>query len=49
VLVERPGVARSTGDAMEIDGVVQVPKKLPVGEFAEVVVTGASEYDLIAK
>jgi ribosomal protein S12 methylthiotransferase len=49
VLVERPGVARSAGDAMEIDGIVQVPKKLPVGEFAEVTVTGALEYDLIAR
>jgi ribosomal protein S12 methylthiotransferase len=49
VLVESPGVARSAGDAMEIDGVVQVPKKLPVGEFAEVTVTGALEYDLIAR
>ena len=34
---------------MEIDGIVQVPKKLPVGEFAEVTVTGALEYDLIAR
>jgi ribosomal protein S12 methylthiotransferase len=49
VLVERPGIARSQGDAMDIDGIVQVPKKLPVGEFADVTVTGASEYDLIAK
>jgi ribosomal protein S12 methylthiotransferase len=49
VLVESPGVARSTGDAMEIDGIVKVPKKLPTGQFAEVTVTGAEEYDLIAK
>ena len=49
VLVESPGIARSAGDAMEIDGIVQVPKKLPVGEFAEVTVTGALEYDLIAR
>ena len=49
VLVESPGVARSTGDAMEIDGIVKVPKKLPIGQFAEVTVTGAEEYDLIAK
>jgi hypothetical protein len=26
-----------------------VPKKLPIGQFAEVTVTGAEEYDLIAK
>jgi ribosomal protein S12 methylthiotransferase len=49
VLVESPGIARSVGDAMEIDGIVKVPKKLPIGEFAEVIVTGAEEYDLIAK
>lgn len=49
VLVESPGVARSTGDAMEIDGIVKVPKKLAIGQFAEVTVTGAEEYDLIAK
>ncbi|MFM8904686.1 MAG: 30S ribosomal protein S12 methylthiotransferase RimO [Verrucomicrobiota bacterium] len=49
VLVESPGVARSEGDAMEIDGSVRVPRTLPVGEFAEVTVTGATEYDLTAK
>jgi ribosomal protein S12 methylthiotransferase len=49
VLVESPGIARSVGDAMEIDGIVKVPKKLAIGEFAEVTVTGAEEYDLIAK
>ncbi len=49
VLVEKPGLARSEGDAMEIDGVVSVPKGLPVGDFAEVTVTGAKEYDLIAR
>ena len=49
VLVESPGVGRSEGDAMDIDGIVKVPKKLAVGEFAEVTVTGAEAYDLIAK
>ena len=49
VLVESPGVGRSEGDAMEIDGTVRVPRSLPVGEFAEVTVTGATEYDLTAK
>ncbi|MFM9001484.1 MAG: 30S ribosomal protein S12 methylthiotransferase RimO [Opitutia bacterium] len=49
VLVEAPGVARSEGDAMEIDGTVRVPKALPVGQFAEVTVTGATEYDLTAR
>ena len=34
---------------MEIDGTVRVPRSLAVGQFAEVTVTGASEYDLTAK
>jgi ribosomal protein S12 methylthiotransferase len=46
-------VARSEADAPEIDGVVRVRGRgagmLPVGEFAEVIVTGASDYDLEAK
>lgn len=43
-------VARSRGDAPEIDGVVRVKRggKLPVGEFARVKITGADEYDLEA-
>jgi ribosomal protein S12 methylthiotransferase len=49
VLVETPGIGRSEGDAMEIDGVVSVPKTLPVGQFAEVTVTGAKAYDLVAR
>jgi len=46
-------IARSESDAPEIDGVVRIKgrgaAKLPVGEFAEVVVTGSSEYDLEAR
>ncbi len=49
VLVEKPGIARSEGDAMEIDGVVAVPQHLAVGNFAEVTVTGAKAYDLVAR
>ncbi|MCR5184259.1 MAG: 30S ribosomal protein S12 methylthiotransferase RimO [Opitutales bacterium] len=49
VLVDAPGIARSEGDAFEVDGIVHVPRHLPVGEFAEVVVSGFSAYDLIAK
>ncbi len=48
VLVESPGVARAEGDAPDIDGRVYVCKSLPVGEFAEVDITGASGYDLLA-
>jgi ribosomal protein S12 methylthiotransferase len=49
VLVEKPGVGRSESDAMDIDGIVKIPKKFNVGEFVDVTVTGAEEYDLIAK
>jgi ribosomal protein S12 methylthiotransferase len=46
-------VARSESDAPEIDGVVRIGGKgaaaLPVGEFADVVITGASDYDLDAR
>jgi ribosomal protein S12 methylthiotransferase len=46
-------VARSEADAPEIDGVVRIAGRgaadLPVGEFAHVLVTGASEYDLEAR
>ena len=49
VLVETPGVARSEADAPEVDAKVFVPENLPVGEFAEVTVIAAKEYDLIAQ
>ncbi len=44
-------IARSEADAPEIDGIVRIRggAKLPVGEFADVVVTGADTYDLEAK
>ena len=48
VLVEEPGVARGEADAPDIDGRVYVPRNLPVGEFAEVTVTGSHDYDLLA-
>ena len=43
-------IARSRGDAPEIDGVVRVKKgaKVAVGEFARVRITGADAYDLTA-
>ncbi len=50
VLVEKRAnggfVARSHADAPEIDGSVQVTGAGRVGEFARVLITGASEYDL---
>ncbi len=48
VLVEEPGVARGEADAPDIDGRVYVPKNLRVGEFANVVVTGFHDYDLLS-
>ena len=49
VLVETPGLARGPADAPDIDGRVHVPKTLPVGEFADVKITGHRDYDLIAR
>jgi len=55
VLVDRidDGVAvgRGPGDAPEIDGVVRIARaaQLRVGEFADVIVTGAGAYDLEAR
>jgi len=48
VLVEAPGIARSEADAPDVDARVFVPDDLPIGDFAEVIVTGAREYDLLA-
>ena len=48
VLVDVPGEARSHREAPEIDGVVEVPDSLPVGELVKVNVTGAFGPDLAA-
>jgi ribosomal protein S12 methylthiotransferase len=49
VLVESKGVARSQWDAPEVDGTVEVPKSLKVGQFATVKITDAVGYQLFAK
>jgi ribosomal protein S12 methylthiotransferase len=55
VLVDRiegnVAIARSSGDAPEIDGVVRIraAKGLAVGDWAEVQITRADAYDLEAK
>ena len=49
VLVEEPGVARGEADAPDIDGRVYVQPDLPVGQFAEVTITGCHDYDLWAR
>jgi ribosomal protein S12 methylthiotransferase len=54
VLVDRHegqmAIARTTGDAPEIDGTVRIKRgtQLRVGEFAQVKITGADTYDLTA-
>ncbi|MFO1409832.1 MAG: 30S ribosomal protein S12 methylthiotransferase RimO [Steroidobacteraceae bacterium] len=55
VLVDRVedgvAIARGPGDAPEIDGIVRIARgsKLKVGEFASVVITESSAYDLEAR
>jgi ribosomal protein S12 methylthiotransferase len=48
VLVDEPGVARSHREAPEIDGIVQVPEGLAVGELHRVRVVDAAGPDLHA-
>jgi ribosomal protein S12 methylthiotransferase len=48
VLVDAPGSSRSHREAPEIDGVVQVPDSLAVGELHDVVVVDALGPDLVA-
>jgi ribosomal protein S12 methylthiotransferase len=46
VLVDAPGLGRSSADAPEIDGVVRFKGRAWVGEFAAVVIERAGEHDL---
>jgi ribosomal protein S12 methylthiotransferase len=48
VLVDEPGVARSVREAPEIDGVIEVPEGLAVGEFHVVEIVDAMGPDLVA-
>jgi ribosomal protein S12 methylthiotransferase len=50
-MTEQGAIARSSGDAPEIDGIVHVARsrKLRVGEFARVRVSRSDEHDLYAK
>jgi ribosomal protein S12 methylthiotransferase len=48
VLVDERGVARSHREAPEIDGVIDVPVTLAVGEFHDVTITDALGPDLVA-
>ena len=49
VLVDAPGVGRSHREAPEIDGIVELPESLAVGQFHTVHVTDALGPDLIAE
>ena len=42
-------IGRSYRDAPEVDNFVRIDEKLNIGEFYEVEITAASEYDLSAK
>ena len=48
MLVDEPGVGRSTREAPEIDGIVEVPDALEVGRFHEVRVVDAMGPDRVA-
>jgi ribosomal protein S12 methylthiotransferase len=49
VLVDQPGVARSHREAPEIDGIVQVPDHLAVGELHRVRIVDAMGPDTVAE
>ncbi len=49
VLVDRPGIARSPREAPEIDGIIEVPADLAVGEFHAVRIVSALGPDLVAE
>ena len=49
VLVDEPGVARSSREAPEIDGIIEVPASLAVGQFHTVRIAGAMGPDLVAE
>jgi len=49
VLVDSPGEARSTREAPEIDGVIEVSDHLAVGQFHDVRIVGAMGPDLVAE
>ena len=48
MLVDESGIARSHREAPEIDGVIEVPDTLAVGEFHDVAIIGAIGPDLQA-
>jgi len=49
VLIDRPGVGRTVKECPEIDGVVFVPSRLPVGTLVRCRITGSRGTDLEAE
>jgi ribosomal protein S12 methylthiotransferase len=49
VLVDEPGIARSSREAPEIDGVIEVPDHLAAGEFHTVTIVDAMGPDSVAE
>ena len=49
VLVDAPGEARSHREAPEIDGIIEVPHHVPVGEFTRVTIIDAMGPDLVGE
>ena len=47
VLVDAPGVARSTAEAPDIDGVIIVPESLVAGTMVDVEITESLGTDLV--
>ena len=48
LLVDQPHIARSEGDAPDVDARVILSKAAPVGEFVWRRITGSRGYDLLA-
>jgi ribosomal protein S12 methylthiotransferase len=48
LLVDQPHIARSEGDAPDVDSRVVLSKAAPVGEFVLRTITGTRSYDLLA-
>jgi ribosomal protein S12 methylthiotransferase len=48
LLVDQPHIARSEGDAPDVDARVVLSKPAPVGEFIWRKITGSRGYDLVA-
>jgi ribosomal protein S12 methylthiotransferase len=49
VLVDEPGVARSSREAPEIDGIVELPSTLEVGTFQRVRIVHTMGPDSVAE